>query len=156
MVEAIQEIESALAALGKLSPWGPDIKASDDFLDPLFRKFYEKLGLPNLMRKTDYHALAPFVPAAALDNEIRETLDLIAQTADQAKPRRDNCRISRSTAIRSAGLRALNGTISYMPALFGVMLAGWLLGGCWVKQADFTISSKAFQSPPGVCASSRR
>jgi hypothetical protein len=33
---------------------GPDIKASDDFLDPLFRKFYEKLGLLNLMRKTDY------------------------------------------------------------------------------------------------------
>ncbi|MFZ1641765.1 MAG: hypothetical protein WAV07_10110 [Candidatus Contendobacter sp.] len=89
MEEAIGEIESALAALGKPSPWGSDIKASDDFLDPLFRKFYEKLGLPNLMRKTDYHTLAPFVPAAALDNEIRETLDLIAQTADQAKPRRD-------------------------------------------------------------------
>jgi energy-coupling factor transporter ATP-binding protein EcfA2 len=89
MEETIQEIESALAALGKPSPWGPDLKASDDFLDPLFRKFYEKLGLPNLMRKTDYHTLAPFVPAAALDDEIRETLDLIAQMADQARPRRD-------------------------------------------------------------------
>jgi hypothetical protein len=89
MEETIKEIESALAALGKPSPWGPDLKASDDFLDPLFRKFYEKLGLPNLMRKTDYHTLAPFVPAAALDDEIRATLDLIAQTADQARPRRD-------------------------------------------------------------------
>ena len=39
MQETIQEIESALAALGKPSPWEPDIKASDDFLDPLFQKF---------------------------------------------------------------------------------------------------------------------
>lgn len=89
MQETIQEIESALAALGKPSPWEPDIKASDDFLDPLFQKFYQKLGLPNLMRKTDYHTLAPFVPTTALDGEIGETLDLIVQTADQAMPRRD-------------------------------------------------------------------
>jgi energy-coupling factor transporter ATP-binding protein EcfA2 len=89
MEETIQEIESALAALGKPSPWGSDLKASDDFLDPLFRKFYQKLGLPNLMRKTDYHTLAPFVPAAAIDNEIREVLDAIVQTENQARPRRD-------------------------------------------------------------------
>jgi energy-coupling factor transporter ATP-binding protein EcfA2 len=89
MEETIQEIESALAALGKPSPWGSDLKASDDFLDPLFRKFYQKLGLPNLMRKTDYHTLAPFVPAAAIDNEIREVLDAIVHTANQARPRRD-------------------------------------------------------------------
>ncbi len=89
MEESIVEIESALAALGRPSPWGPDIKASDEFLDPLFRKFYEKLGLPNLMRKTDYHALAPFVPAEALDGEIREKLDAIAGTAALARPRRD-------------------------------------------------------------------
>lgn len=87
MEESIAEIESALAALGKPSPWGPDIKASDEFLDPVFKRFYEKLGLPNLMRKTDYHALAPFVPAAALDEEIREKLNLIVETAAQARRR---------------------------------------------------------------------
>ena len=89
MEESIAEIESALVALGRPSPWGPDIKASDEFLDPVFRRFYERLGLPNLMRKTDYHTLAPFVPAAALDEEIREKLDLIAETAAQARPRRE-------------------------------------------------------------------
>lgn len=89
MDESIAEIEAALAALSRPSPWGPDIKASDDFLDPLFKRFYERLGLPNLMRKTDYHALAPFVPADALDGEIREKLDLIAETAAQARPRRE-------------------------------------------------------------------
>ena len=89
MEESIQAIEAALDALGKPSPWGPDLKASDDFLDPLFRKFYEKLGLPNLMRKTDYHTLAPYVPAGAIDDEVREKLDLIARTAEQARPRTD-------------------------------------------------------------------
>jgi hypothetical protein len=89
MEKSIDEIESALGALGKPSPWGADLKASDDFLDPLFWKFYEKLNLPNLMGKTDYHTIAPFVPAANLDAEIREKLDAIAEIAAIAKPRRD-------------------------------------------------------------------
>ena len=89
MDESIAEIEGALAALAKPSPWGPDIKASDDFLDPLFTRFYEKLGLPDLMRKTDYHTLAPFVAASALDAEIAEKLDLILETERQARPRKD-------------------------------------------------------------------
>ena len=87
MVDAIGEIESALAALGKQSPWDPDIKASDDFLDPLFKKFFDKVGLPNLMRKTDYHTLAPFVSPADIADEVREMLDRIAQAAERAAPR---------------------------------------------------------------------
>ncbi len=89
MTGTIQTIETALEALGKPSPWGSDIKASDDFLDPLFRKFYEQMNLPNLMRKTDYHTLAPFLPVVLLDSEISEKLDLIVETARQAKPRRN-------------------------------------------------------------------
>ena len=85
MVAAITEIEAALSALGKSSPWSADIKASDDFLDPLFRKFYEKRGLPDLMRKTSFHVLAPFVPIASLDAEIVEKLDLIVETASRAR-----------------------------------------------------------------------
>ncbi len=89
MEESLAEIQGALGALGKPSAWGPDIKASDEFLDPLFKTFYRKLGLPNLMHKTDYHTLAPFVPAAALDTEIGEKLDVIVATAAQARPRRE-------------------------------------------------------------------
>ena len=89
MAEAIAEIEAALVALSKPSPWGAEIKASDDFLNPLFTKFYEKLGLPNLMRKTDYHTLAPYVPETAIGPEVRQKLDLIVQTAAQAQPRID-------------------------------------------------------------------
>ncbi|MBL8540964.1 MAG: AAA family ATPase [Betaproteobacteria bacterium] len=86
MDEAITEITAALAALGKSDPWQGDLKASDEFLDPLFAKFYEKLGLLNLMRKTDYHTLAPYVPEGELDPEIRDKLDRIAKVAAQAKP----------------------------------------------------------------------
>lgn len=87
MDAVVREIEQALETLGSSSPWGPDIKASDEFLDPVFKRFYQKLGLPNLMRKTDYHALAPFVPADALDAEVREKLDAILNVARQARPR---------------------------------------------------------------------
>lgn len=89
MEQTIVEIESALVALGKPSPWGPELKASDEFLDPLFKRFYETLGLPNLMRKTDYHVLAAFVPAEELDAEVREKLDAIVAVAALARPRRD-------------------------------------------------------------------
>jgi ABC-type taurine transport system ATPase subunit len=88
MEEAITEITAALAALGKPDPWNGDIKASDEFLDPLFKKFYEKLSLPNLMRKTDYHTLAPFVAEDDLAAEVRQTLDEIAAVAATAHPRR--------------------------------------------------------------------
>jgi hypothetical protein len=87
MEESITEIEKALISLGKPSPFGVDIKASDEFLDPLFKKFYEKVDLPNLMRKTDYHTLSPFVPVEIIDTEIREKLDLITEVASQGKSR---------------------------------------------------------------------
>lgn len=87
MEESISEIEQALAVLGEPSPWSSDIKATDGFLDRLFPKFYEKLGLPNLMRKTDYHTLASHVPKEGMDPEITEKLDQIVAISKQAKPR---------------------------------------------------------------------
>ncbi len=84
MEEAIQEVEKALSTLGK-NPWGADIKASDEFLEPLFKQFYEKLRLPNIMSKTDYHTLAAFVPANMIDLEITQMLDAIVDVAKKAK-----------------------------------------------------------------------
>ena len=85
MEEAIREVESALGTLGK-DPWSEDIKASDDFLEPLFKRFYERLGLPNRMSKTGYHELAAFVPKEAIDDEIRRALDAIVDVASTARP----------------------------------------------------------------------
>ena len=89
MEESITEIEKALRTLGEPSPWGPDIKASDAFLDRLFPRFYAKLGLPNLMAKTNYHRLAGHLSPEAIDPEIGEKLDAIAEVAARAAPRRD-------------------------------------------------------------------
>ncbi len=87
MERSIDEIKSALQALGKPPIDSPDLKASDDFLDPLFRNFFQKMNLPNLMRKSDYHQLAPYVPVSLLDDEIRQKLDAIAAVATLARPR---------------------------------------------------------------------
>lgn len=87
MREAIAEISSALRTLGKGDPWSADIKASDEFLDPLFKKFFEKLALPLRLRKSEYHVLAGLVPREKLDDEITEKLDAIVNVAKRAKPR---------------------------------------------------------------------
>jgi hypothetical protein len=86
MGEAIEEIENALATLGKASPWSPDIKVSDDFLNPLFDSFFKKLGLENLMLKTNYHRLVQYVPSDQIDPEVSEVLDSILEIAKQAVP----------------------------------------------------------------------
>ena len=86
MAESIAEIEQALQTLGESSPWGQDIKASDDFLDPVFKRFYEKLGIPNLMTKTNYHRLAGFVAPEHIDAEVKEKLDAIVAVAERARP----------------------------------------------------------------------
>lgn len=87
MEESITEIEQALSTLGEPSPWGPDIKASDGFLDRVFKRFYEKLKLPNLMTKTDYHRLASFVALEDIDPEISEKLDALVAVSKRAQPR---------------------------------------------------------------------
>lgn len=89
MDESIEEICGALEKLDRPDPFGPDVKASDDFLEPVFKTFYTRVGLPDLMRKTDYHTLVPFLPTEQIDDEIREKLDLVVTTAKRARPRTD-------------------------------------------------------------------
>jgi hypothetical protein len=86
MKEAIAEVTSALQTLRRISPWSADAKASDDVLDPLFEAYFKKLGLPNVMKKSDYHSLAAFVAREELDPEIVEKLDIIVAVAQKAKP----------------------------------------------------------------------
>ena len=86
MRDSIEEVESAMATLGSGSPWDASTKASDDFLIPLFKRYFEKLGLPNLMSKNSFHELAEYVPEDEIAPEITEKLDAIARTAEAAKP----------------------------------------------------------------------
>ena len=86
MRQAIEEVSGALKTLGRPEAFGPDIKASDDFLDPVFQKYFEKLSLRNLMQKTDFHALARLVPRERIDPEIAEKLDRIVEVSKRARP----------------------------------------------------------------------
>jgi hypothetical protein len=87
MGEAIREVTQALQTLNRPDPWSSDIKATDEFLDPLFRKYFEKLKLPLQLRKAEYHVLASLTPKEKLDPEIKEKLDAIVAVAERAKPR---------------------------------------------------------------------
>ncbi len=89
MREAITEVTVALRTFGKPDPWSVDLKAADEFLDPVFRIFFAKLSLPLGLRKSDYHLLARLMPGDKLDPEIKDKLDLIAKVSRKARPRTD-------------------------------------------------------------------
>jgi len=88
MGDSINEVESALETLSKGSPWHADTKVSDDFLTPVFEKFYKRMKMPNLMAKTNFHQLVDFVPIDKIDEEIMEKLNLVVDIAEKAKPRK--------------------------------------------------------------------
>jgi len=87
MQESMEEMMAALRVQRKPDPWSPDIKATDEFLDPLFANYFEKLGLTILFRKSDYHELASLLKKDEIDIEIMEKLDAIVAVATRAHPR---------------------------------------------------------------------
>ncbi len=86
MQESISEV-TKLLELDELHPWSPDVKATDEVLDRIFRSFLKKIELPLTFRKSDYHVLASLVPIDKIDPEITEKLDAIVEVANKAKPR---------------------------------------------------------------------
>jgi hypothetical protein len=88
MREAIEEV-TKLLEIDELAPWSPDVKATDQVLDRVFRLFFKKLGLPLQLRKSEYHVLASLMPREELDGEITEKLDAIVTVAKKAKPKTD-------------------------------------------------------------------
>lgn len=88
METCIAELEQAFRVRNQPSPWSGEIKASDEFLDPLFANFAARLGQPGeQMRKKDYYELAETIPLDQIDPEVREKLDLIVAVAARARPR---------------------------------------------------------------------
>jgi ABC-type arginine transport system ATPase subunit len=90
MESCIKDLVPPVALRDYGDRWWKDIKASDEFLDRLFEMYFARLELPNLMRKTDYHTLAPLLPEELIDDEIREKLDAIVEVASSAKPHDSN------------------------------------------------------------------
>lgn len=86
MRDAIADV-TKLLEIDDLDPWSPDVKATDQVLDRVFKLFFKKLALPLQLRKSDYHVLASLVPKERLDGEISEKLDAIVAVAKRSKPR---------------------------------------------------------------------
>ena len=82
----VGELVNALRLTNKPDPWGPDIKVTDDFLDPLFKLFYERLGTPQRIFKRDYHGLADSIPIEEVAPEVGAVLASILEVANRAKP----------------------------------------------------------------------
>jgi predicted ATPase len=88
MTVCIAELVQALTVARRPDPWGPDIKVTDDFLDPLFENYYQRLGTPQQIYKRDYHGLADAIPLEQLAKEITDMLDAILDVANHAAPTR--------------------------------------------------------------------
>ncbi len=88
MGEAIREVVSALETLDKpdMKPWSTEIKASDDFLDPVLKKYFAKLNLPVLLRKSNYHEFARLMQPEDVSDEVCEKLDAIVAVSKKAHP----------------------------------------------------------------------
>ena len=85
MREAIAQVTQAMETLDKGSPWDADVKVSDDFLTPLFKDYFKRLDLPNLMSKKNFYELAKYVPLEEIDSEISQILDEVADVAARAR-----------------------------------------------------------------------
>ena len=81
MRAAIVEVIGAMKTLQSRSPWDDEVKVSDHFLTPLFKIYFQKLNLPNLMNKKNFYELTQYVPSNEIDPEIEHKLDEIADIA---------------------------------------------------------------------------
>jgi hypothetical protein len=86
MEQCLVELTAALRITNKPNPFGPDIKVTDDFLDPLFKLFHERLGTPQQTFKRDYHGLAEAISVDQIAPEVVSVLDDIARVAANARP----------------------------------------------------------------------
>lgn len=86
MTHTIEALIPPIALRDRHDRWWTTVKASDEFLDRVFEDFFAKMNLPNLMRKTDYHQLARFVPRDQISSEVIAMLDVLVGVAERARP----------------------------------------------------------------------
>ena len=86
MREVLDELNAASMQLRQEPLWSPQIKASGEALEPIFRAYFERLGLYNPMAKRNFHQLVQYVPEDEIDPEVVEKLDAIAAVAESVDP----------------------------------------------------------------------
>lgn len=83
---SLDELVQALRVSRRPDPWGADIKVTDEFLDPLFENYFQRLGTPQQIYKRDYHGLADVLPLHQIDPEITQQLDALVAAVALARP----------------------------------------------------------------------
>jgi hypothetical protein len=86
MQSVVEDLVPPIALRDPSHPWWTSVKASTDFLDPLFAEYYRRQSLPNLMAKSDYHQLATEMRPEQIEPEIVAKLDAIVRVASAAQP----------------------------------------------------------------------
>ena len=79
----MEKLENASKTLNRPEPFSDDIKASDDFLVPLFQNFTEAMGRPRsvALQKKDFYKLVKHIPLEEIDEEVTVVLNIIAKAA---------------------------------------------------------------------------
>jgi len=85
MEECLNDLVPPVALRDYRDSFWIDTKASE-FLDRLFDSYFKKLGIQNIMQKSNYHVLASLVPANLIEQEVKEKLDAIVEVAELASP----------------------------------------------------------------------
>ena len=62
MDTAFEEVHKALKTFGKDNLLPDELKVSDEFIEPLFRIYSEKMGIPLTLRKSDFYKLIKYIP----------------------------------------------------------------------------------------------
>jgi hypothetical protein len=79
IVRNFKRFDSIEIELG--NPWHDDTKVSDDFLTPLFKAYFKRLGLYNVMDKKSFYELARFITRDRIDPEVRDKLEAIVRVS---------------------------------------------------------------------------
>ncbi len=83
MSREIEILKQAFETMHKPDPFSDDIKASDDFLVPLFVNFTNKLNKPSVvaLQKKDFYKLVEHIPLEEIGDEIKDVLDKIEKVS---------------------------------------------------------------------------
>lgn len=86
MQECIEDFVPRAALRNLSDKWWTETKASTDFLDRLFELYYQKLGLPNLMRKNGYYGLVKYIDKSQVPDEVKVVLEEILKIGKKSRP----------------------------------------------------------------------
>lgn len=84
MRRAVENLTPPVALHNPEHQFWSDTKISDNFLKPLFDRFYSEMGIPILLRKKSYYRLVSYLSPSEVHGDVVEVLDGIAKGAARA------------------------------------------------------------------------